>query len=373
MRAVVFVRGFAVLALLLFMAFAALVHSDSYFVQYGRQNGVSWNLKMVDTLDETAARAHPGGAILWLVGSSMLRDSFDVKVLNAELVERGSRFRAHKFGQTRGASGISRGVLARLPLAEGDVVLHGIGVGNARREWLGYVDLPDWWLMMMLDAEQIWQIREWSVQNKVEALAARPRAFFAYQGESIRGMNRWLYSWLYKGRAPKRPSGRNHTRFMRPGKKGRLETDELETEAIVHRFMGLDDLDLSPEQFNVQGLEDFRRITAEAGAELVLFEHTGRIAFQEKLVSAEVLARWDDWLDSQPELYRFPQPPENGFYDMQHPGPRGRAMLTAYLADWLDTRWRVPPIDWVKIRRQAQKPPPPVLPSSHQEATDHER
>ena len=132
------VRWFAVLALALFGVMASMTGPDSYFVEYGRTNAASWNLLKLRQLDESAVRSHRGGKVVWLVGSSMLRDSFDEKELNKALAERDSDYRAVKFGQARGATGLSRGILRGLPLQEGDLVLHGMGVENLRKDWVEF-------------------------------------------------------------------------------------------------------------------------------------------------------------------------------------------------------------------------------------------
>jgi hypothetical protein len=116
---------YALLALMLFFGFAAMTGPDSFFVQYGRDNGSSWNLWKLRNLDMEQHRTHSGGKIIWLVGSSMLRDSFNQVKLNQALAANDSEFRAIKFGQTRGAAGLSRGIVSQLPIREGDVVLHG--------------------------------------------------------------------------------------------------------------------------------------------------------------------------------------------------------------------------------------------------------
>ena len=93
-RAVRLSRMLAVVAVLFFGLLTTMVRSDSFFVEYGRKNGASWNLKALSELDEEATRAHEGGRVLWLVGSSMLRDSFDVKVINQGLEAAESPYRA---------------------------------------------------------------------------------------------------------------------------------------------------------------------------------------------------------------------------------------------------------------------------------------
>ena len=360
-RAVRLSRALAVVALLFFGLLTTMVRSDSFFVEYGRKNGASWNLKALAELDEEAARAHEGGRVLWLVGSSMLRDSFDVKSINEDLATSESPYRAVKFGQTRGAASLSRGILSRLPLREGDLVLHGMCIVNLRKDWLNYIGLPDWRVLMMMEDHQVWAIEDWSVQQKIEALVARPQSFYMYQEESMAGMARWAEGFVHKQRAPKLSKGLNHLRWRKPRKRDKKRTEDIEEESIEHRFMDLADLDLSDAHVNMAGLADFRRITAEAGVELAIVEHPGRPRFKELFTSQDALDAWDEWWDAQEDTVRFPQPSDEGFYDMTHPGPKGRALLSAYLVEWVSHRSRTPPEDWVKNRKRSVAVPAVVL------------
>lgn len=360
-------RWFAVLALALYFGFASMVGPDSFMVKYGRENGSSWNLWKLRTLNEDDARGHKGGKVAWLVGSSMLRDSFDVKALNRLLVAQDSEYRAVKFGQSRGATGMARGIVQDLPLREGDVVLHGMSVENQRANWVEFTQLPDWRIMLMNGPSQIWRIDSWGWQKKLEATVAVPRDFFMYQEEAMEGWFDWLNAPFY-AELPKNPKGLRHLEFRRKTKLKRAQNmiDESET---FRNHMRPGDLDLSPEQYNVRGLLDVRSIVEASGAELVLFEHIGRAVYQEIYLDDDVEAEWNQWFFGQPETVVFPRPPDDGYYDMKHPNSIGRAVLTAYLAEWLDQRWERPPESWVKNRQQESPAKGDVLPSGQQEAS----
>jgi len=360
-RAVRLSQALALVFLAAFGLIAAQVGPDSFFVEYGRKNGASWNLKAVADLDEAEVRSHEGGRVLWLVGSSMLRDSFDVQAINQGLAESGSPFRAVKFGQTRGASAMSRGILRRLPLREGDMVLHGVSIVNLRRDWLEYVGLPDWRVMMMMEDADIWALKEWGTQKKVEALVARPQAFYEYHEESMHGMTRWLEGLVHKQRPPSKPKGLNHLRWRKPKKRDKKRTDDFEEEVIEDRFLAITDLDLSEDHPNMMGLQDIRQLVAESGAELVLREHPGRPSFREVFGGREAAEAWDAWWARQPDTVHFPQPEDSGYYDMTHPNPEGREMLSAYLVEWMGERRRTPAEDWVKNRKRLPAPSEPVL------------
>jgi hypothetical protein len=354
------VRWLALGALVLFGLFASLVGPDGFFVEYGRENGASWNLWKLRQLEEARVRSHPGGRVLWLVGSSMLRDSFDQRQLNQALKERSSPYRAVKFGQSRGAAGLSRGVLRQLPLKSGDVVLHGMSVENLRKDWVEFSQLPDWRLMMMATESEMWEIPGWDAQKKLEAAVARPRDFFMYQEEAMNGWYALLNGALWL-EIPDKPTGSKHLRFR---KRQKLKViDKMLNEAENFRnHMRPGDLDFSSTQFNVQGLTEFRRITADAGAELVLIEHPGRRRYREVYIAPEVDVDWYSWWWAQPEVVDFPRPAEDEFYDTKHPNTAGRRMLTAYVADWLEHRWERPPPDWTAVSTPPTEPGNGVLP-----------
>ena len=338
---------------------------DSYFVEYGRTNAASWNLLKLRQLDESAVRSHRGGKVVWLVGSSMLRDSFDEKELNKALAERDSDYRAVKFGQARGATGLSRGILRGLPLQEGDLVLHGMGVENLRKDWVEFSRLPDWRLMLMSTEAELWNIPSWGLQQKLETTVARPRNFFMYQEESMTGWSKLSYGMLWMEK-PKKPRGFHHLRF-RKRQELKIVDAMLNDDGRYRNHMNPGDLDTSDEQYNLQGLRTFRTLTAAAGAELVLFEHPGRREYREVYIHPEVQADWEAWLWSQPEAVTFPQPKEDAFYDTKHPNADGREMLTSYLVDWIEHRWQRPPTDWLESWEMKVERATGVLPKNGEE------
>jgi predicted phosphohydrolase len=339
------VRRFVVLALMLYLGLASLVQPDSFFVNYGRENGASWNLWKLRHMEESKERAHDGGRIVWLVGSSMLRDSFNAKTLNRVLAERESEFRVVKFGQSRGATGLSRGILQNLPIREGDLVVHGMGVENLHKDWVEYSMLPDWRIMLMNRTDQIWDIESWGVQKKLEASVAVPSSFFMYQEEAMAGWIHWVNAPFYL-ETPKLPKGHRHLRYRARQKISRADK-MVESSEQFRNHMRSGDLDLSATQYNLKGLADFRRIVEDAGAELVLFEHTGRQQYRDIYIDDELEAEWDRWWEEQAEVIELPTLSEGSFYDMKHPNRKGRTLLTAYLSDWLSHRWDRPPVDWV--------------------------
>ena len=189
-------RLLCVVAAGLYALFALPYAADGLMVRYGRaslpRHTASWNLWKLHRFDEARRRAHPGGRVAWIVGSSILREAFDEAAINEALEARGSAWRVFKLVQLQGASGLSWGFVKRLPLRPGDRLVHGLTMENFRRGWLTHMNVPAWRVSVMLDRSEIWQIEEWSVQTKLEQSFALPGDFFAFHDEHWRGVSRWL-------------------------------------------------------------------------------------------------------------------------------------------------------------------------------------
>lgn len=335
-HAVRLVRWLAVLTLVLFVAWASTYSNSSSMVSYGRENGASWNLRKARLLDEEAQRAHEGGQIVWLIGSSILRESFDEKAINKVLADISSPYRVQKFGQTRGAAGLSSGMLSQLPVREGDLVIHNVAVENFRRDWIEFTDLPDWRLLLLLDSSRIWDIEEWSISDKLELLVAHPQDFFRYHDESMGGWFRWFKA-RSRGKKPRKRVRSIHTRFKTVKRHKKLWLVRKKGQQS-RNVIGPDALDLSAEQFNMQGLEWMRAECRERGAELVLMDVPQRQEYRDQYLGDGVLDAWKAWMAAQPELIHLPQPPDGYFYDMKHPNFMGRLMYSTHLVHWLNDR-----------------------------------
>jgi len=341
-HAVRLVRWLAVLAVVLFLGWASTYSNSSAMVSYGRDNGASWNLRKARRLKEDSLRAHQGGQIAWLVGSSILRESFNERAINRVLGTLGSTYRVRKFGQTRGASGLSSGMISRLPIREGDLVLHNLAVENFRRDWITYTDLPDWRVLMLLNEDEIWEIEEWSTAQKLELLVARPQEFYRYHEESQLGWFRWLKA-PFRWKLPRKKRRSMHTRFRTLKEHRKLDVVRKKG-AQSRNFIRATDLDLSDDQFNMQGVFRMRAAATDLGVDLVLIDVPQRQEYRDLYLEAGVWERWSAWMDAQPDLVHFPQPEDENFYDMKHPNKRGRHQLSTHLVHWLNLR-HMPDVD----------------------------
>jgi len=335
-NAVRLVRWLSLVALLLFAAWAWTYSNGATMVAYGRDNGASWNLRKARLLDEKALQRQRGQKIVWLVGSSILRESFNEGNINRALQIADIPWRVRKFGQTRGAAGLSSGMLTHLPIEAGDLVVHNVAVENFRRDWVGFTDLPDWRLLLLMDDADIWAIDEWSTSQKLETLVAWPRNFFRYHEEAMKGWIRWLEVPLGE-KVPRKRRKSMHTRFKSVEEHKKLEL--VRDKGLASKnTLEAEDLDLSPQQFNMQGIDRMRTMCQELGVDLVLVDVPQRQEYRDLYLEPEVQARWAAWMTEQPDLLHFPQLPDGDYYDMKHPNFRGRSQLSVLLVQWLMDR-----------------------------------
>ena len=328
-RAVRLLRWLLLTVAVIYMGWSSTYHPDMLLVQYGRSQAQSWMLWKARQLDEPLMRAHNGGRIIWLVGSSVLRDSFDEKVLNTALQERDSPWRVSKFGMNRGASGLTAGFIRALPIQAGDRVIHSVSPDNFRKDWLEKVALPEDRLLMMLEPAELWSIAELPVQKRLELIVSRPLDFHRYHDEYINGY-RQIAEALWFLKRPKKARPGYHTRFRRAKEMKWMERALEELDSSAEQFTA-EEIDYSPEQFNINGLTQLRQHCAQAEVALDLLDLPHREIYYDALLAPEVREAWSEWSAEQSELKVFPRLPDDHFYDFKHPNGSGRRLLTAHL------------------------------------------
>ncbi|MFT5679801.1 MAG: hypothetical protein ACI8RZ_000706 [Myxococcota bacterium] len=332
-RAVTILRVVCAAVVVLYASWTLHYHPDMAMVQYGRYHAQSWALWKARQLDEPILRSHDGGRIAWLIGSSVLRDAFDEAAINAALTEQDSPWRVAKFGMNRGASGLSAGLLAKLPIQPGDRVIHSVSPDNFRKNWLEEVGLPEDRLMMVLEPSDLWQIAEWPVQKRLEVAFSLPRDFHRYHDEYIAGVAE-LGEDLWYWKKPRKARPGYHTRFRRTQEMKWMGRAVEQLENSAEQFNS-DEVDYSPNQFNIAGLERIRIYCESVGAPLLLIDLPHRELYYAELLAPEVRDAWQTWSEAQPELYAFPRLPDDHFYDFKHPNGNGRRVLTAHLTERL--------------------------------------
>lgn len=336
--AVRYAWGVMIVALLCFLGVASLYGPDTYFMQFGRSRTASWNVWRAETLDEVAVREHPGGRVLWIVGSSITRDSFDEPALNAALEAEGSEFRVRKFGFTRGAPGASLGLASRLPIQPGDVLATTVAAENFQRDWVSEVGPPPDLLMKTVSPAAFWGIKSWSLADKLEQAAAAPTNFYAWREETMAGIWSWSVDRLWYLRKPRKVRAGWRLKHRNPEIEVRQMDGGRRLGMKSSYYMEPDSLDFSAQQFNVAGLRGYAELAEARGAELVLFDVPPRQEYVARFLPPDVREQYGAWLSSRRDVVHFPQPPESHYYDWKHPLADGRAFLTAHVVEWLDTR-----------------------------------
>jgi len=340
-----FLRQILATALAVFALITLAYGPDSYLVSLGRNNGQSWNLWKARNLDEAALRAHDGGRVTWILGSSILRESLDEKMINAGLSESGSSWRVARFGMTRGAAGLASGLLRRLPLRAGDRVVQLVSVANFRRDWIAHIGLPSDRTLLLLDSSEIWNVAEWGLPRRLEELSALPRRFYAYHEEGMRGLERWLRAPA-QGELPKPRKSSFHIRSRKMEYSGHMERARALGVEDAH-WMPSGSLQFDDGQFNQAGLQRIRKRCADSDVELLLIDIPARQEYQAEFLHSSVRREWAAWREEN-DVAIFPQLPEDDFYDLYHPNFRGREQLSAYLVRWLDApvRGAAVPLEW---------------------------
>lgn len=354
--AVRLVAKVAVAAVALFFAYTQMYRPDSAMMDYGRKSAPTWLLWKAERLDEAKIRAHPGGKVLWLVGSSILRESFDEDLLNEQLAARESPWRVQKFGLSRGAAGLTAGLLERLPLREGDRVLHSVSMDNFHRDWLAFSHIPDSYLMALLDRDDILRTAELSPQRRAELVLATPWRYWAFQEEIATAWWEWLNAPIYG--VPKRRTSSRFLTFRDQELHADLEKARALGEASFNHVQE-DETDWTDTQFNIAGIQSMRRRCAERGVSFTLVDIPPRQEYVVRFLPPAVRAQWAAWKQAQPDLVYFPQLPEDDFYDLRHPNYRGRASLIGYLLEWLEApvRGSPAPIHWTPPSAPEETPP----------------
>lgn len=332
-EAVRFLRRVMLAGLAFFLLVAATYRYDSWLMDYGRDDGHSWVLWRARQLDEAAIRAHPGGKVAWLVGSSIMRDAFDEDAVNAGLAERGSPWRVVKLGMPRGTAGITIGLLDELPIRPGDRVFHTVAMDNFRVDWIHHTGISEDRLARFLDPAQMATIPDWSAQERLEYLAGMPFEFYRWHEPTMAGVNAWIAGvwWL---KPPKKKKPGQFLRFART-EHGAWGDRAARLGEESGMYIGPGEWDFGERQFNARGLGQIRAYVDGVGAELVLVDVPYRPSYRERLLSPEALAAWNAWRDAQPELHVLPELPDDHYYDMRHPNSKGRPLFTAHLVEWM--------------------------------------
>ena len=333
-HAVRYLRKVVAVGLLFFLAWSQVAYGPASFIApYGRDSSQSWMIHKVSRIVPAQLRAHDGGHIVWLVGSSILRESLDTEVINEALEQRGSEYRVKMFCTGRGAAGTASGLVQHLPIEPGDLVIHNVAVQNLRNNWLGWTGLPAFRMSRVLTPAEMWDIDEWSVAERLEQAAAVPWNFWRWHDDTRNGLTRWILA-LAEGDTPRRKRPGIFNRYSKK-ERAKIYAEGVPDWEISRNKLTEELVDYSDDQFNMHGLARLRTHVSASNVELVLFDIPPSAFAQWRFQSPEVRRDWLEWRLAQPELVHLPKLPGSHFYDRRHPNFRGREVYSAWLVDWL--------------------------------------
>lgn len=315
-------------------------------MDYGRENSMDWVLWKTANLDMNQRRAHNDnqGKIIWLIGSSILRESLSESWLNEQLASMDSEYRIIMLSMDRGNAGLAFGFLNKIQLQKGDIVIHNVSMNNFKTNWLNdFSTFTGADLMRVIDQQDLWEIEEWGLADKLEQASAIPPNFWGNHGTYMNGLTRWFTN----GVQLKKPK-QARTRYHLTHKNIEFEKN-ISTNISSKYYIPQNGFDFSERQFNVQGLQKMKTICDEHSVQFALFYIPPRQQYLAEMVHQDARQEYEKFLENlNYDLYYFPQLPETDYYDLTHPNFRGREQHNQYFLGWLTTpqKGEFPALTW---------------------------
>ena len=318
-------------------------HPDAMMVEYGRETSHPWIMHKIRHLDMDKRRAHDGGKIVWLIGSSLIRESFDEHWLNDQLAIRGSEYRVIELGMDQANSILAYGMMKHVDLREGDLVLHNLSLKSYIDTWLDFTGLPAYQLMEILEPSDFWEIPEWTLADKLEQASAIPYSFYAFHNSYTNGLT-WWFIHLVEGELPPKRGPQHYLTHYR-NKKAHFKAPS----PTSRHYIGADRLSFEEDQINRWGWSKMQMLAQESNVELTALFIPPRQQYMAEMVHPTARAQFIEYVEAMdhPRAY-FPQLPEEAFYDLIHPNKQGRKVHSQYLLDWLNkpVEGTLPELTW---------------------------
>lgn len=316
--------------IIVFGLWTRLYHQDSKMIKLGRSSSISWVTWKAHTFDEQAYRTSENYRIVWLIGSSVLRESFDEEFINSLLHEQHIPIRIAQFGMDRGAAGLSFPLLRILPLRKGDIIVHSVAASDFRKDWLKNTRLPTYQLMSLFSYADFWNISEWSLGEKIEQGVALPYDYWCFHEDFTLGITKaWIASSQL--RFPKESKPKyflKYHKFLSKNKKKILY-------GTAHQdYFSASENDFSPEQFNMYGLQQMYAIASSNGATVKLVDIQPSKIYYKSVLNQELQEIWTEWKKKN-NVWELPPLPVSEYYDLKHPNRIGRQKLNQHLFTWI--------------------------------------
>ena len=329
--------------MVLFGGLSTCYHPDAVMVEYGRESSHPWIVQKIRTLDMEKRRSHEGEKIIWLIGSSLIRESFDERWLNERLAVQGSEYRVIELGMVQANSILAYGLMKQVDLQEGDLVLHNIALKSYLDNWLEFTGLPAYQLMEILEPKDFWELPEWTLADKLEQASAVPYSFYAQHNSYTNGLTWWFIHLSEGTRPPKR--GPEHYLTHYRNKKTRFQSPSPES----RHYIAKGSLRFDETQINRWGWENMRTLAKENTVELVAIFIPPRQQYMAEMVHPGARREFETYIQNLDHAKAFfPQLSEDAYYDLIHPNKEGRAIQSRYLLDWLEHRseGELPELTW---------------------------
>ena len=329
--------------MMLFGGLSTCYHPDAVMVEYGRKSSLPWIVHKIRNLDMNERRSHKGEKIIWLIGSSLIRESFDEKWLNEQLTVQESEYRVIELGMDQANSILAYGLMKQVELKEGDLVLHNIALKSYIDNWLEFTGMPAYQLMEVLEPSDFWEIPGWTLADKLEQASAIPYSFYAQHNSYTNGLT-WWFIYLVEGDLPPKRGPKHYLTHYR-NKKTRFQPPSPES----RHYIAKDSLRFDETQINRWGWEKMRVLAKDNAVEFVSIVIPPRQQYMAEMVHPDARTDFERHIQNLDGAKAFfPQLSEDAFYDLIHPNKEGRAIQSKYLLDWLEHRAEgaLPEVTW---------------------------
>lgn len=320
--------------LAVYAACGLLVTDDAAFVRWGTTDEIAFVWRGADRAEHGEQRT------VWLVGSSVVRESFDAASMVDLLGAAGIDADVQKFAFDRGAPVFTRPLLRHLPIHPGDLVVTSVAEDNFVRGWLHEADDLDLYVRFILDPRDAWTIPDLSFRERVDATVTMlpPRGFQRHRDAWIRGLDAWGNYTLGRADRPVALANVACQPFTRGGGQHLIDP------ALIKKRVVADDaLILDASQENYAALQGWITDVEALGARPVVLFIPHHPDFGAHFITTASASRFQTVMAATAPTY-VPLPPMGaaGYRDWNHPNDVGRAHYTAALAAWLSARWSDP-------------------------------
>lgn len=336
--AIRWLRWACVVVVLIYASMGLVVHEDAPLVAYGRgSNELDFVRQAADTLDRDAVWGDR--PVVWLLGSSITRESFDVDAIREQLAAGGLDVGVEKYAFGRGAPLFSWMMLQRLDVRPGDHVVTTVAYDNFRDDWVNYHGNVSGLVLQLLTPETVVRIPGHSVADRLDAAVALlpPRSFWLHRADFREGLSDWVYYWVDP--TIDKPPKVLEQHPLQPFQTKREIKNYASIERLAARNKMEDDaFVLAPGQVNWDALQMLVDDAEAAGATawVVFVPHNPRY-LQRGFISEAVDPRFQAAMrEAYGDRYRaLPQLPVSAFMDFRHPNYLGRPTTTRALASVL--------------------------------------